>query len=349
MQSAYHARSLRLIPKLAFTITIGLITTVAGYKAAAQDVYTLPVGFIQVPLTNTFGGYNTMALPFQQLPNDQGLVTTVTGASNLTVACSTCATANYALATSLNYLEFETGLGVGHYYAISSNDASGDLVLQVIPGANDLVTLGVASGDRYTIHPFWRVQDVYGPAIGGALSNGTAIAKADNVVVWNGSGYVTYWPKSNGSWQGGVNGGLDPLLPDESMFVVSKYGANTNVVVLGGVRSTNLVTTLDPGYNLIGNSFPAATVASNLNLVSAGSGFLGGSAISKSDQILVWNGVGYDTIWYKTNSVPPSWQGGNGLAGAYPILPSSFYFINMQNGHNGQWQRPLPYVVSTTQ
>jgi len=346
MQSAYHARSLRLIPKLAFTITIGVIATVAGYKAAAQDVYTLPVGFIQVPLTNTFGGYNTMALPFQQLPNDQGLVSAVTGASNLTVACSTCATANYALATSLNYLQFETGLGEGLYFAIAGNDTSGDIVLNT--GGQSLTTIGVASGDRYTIHPYWRVQDVFGPAVGGALSNGTAASKADNVLVWNGAAFTTYWPKTTGVWQGGVNGGLDPLLPDESVLILSRYGANTNIVTLGGVRSTNGVTILDTGYNLVGNSFPASIVLSNLNLIGSGSGFQGGSAATKSDQVLVWNGSAYDQLWYKTNSATPSWQGA-GVGGAYVISPSSTYFIYLQHGTAGNWPRPLPYTVSTTQ
>jgi len=347
MQSAYHARSLRLLPKLAFTITIGLITTVASYQAANADVFTLPVGFIQVPITNVSGGYNTMALPFQQLPNDQGLVTAVSGASNLTVACSTCATANYGSATALNYVQFETGLGQGLAFAISTNTSAGALTLNT--GGQSLLTIGVAANDTYTIHPYWRIQDVFGPAVGGSLSNGTAASRADNVLVWNGSIFLTYWPKNTGLWQGGANGGFDPLLPDESVLVLRRSPNTTNVVALGGVRATNLVTVLQTGYNLVGNSFPASTVISNLNLIGSGSGFQGGNAASKSDQVLVWNGAIYDQLWYKTNTVPPSWQGGNGLAGAYPVLPSSTYFIYLQHGTAGNWPRPLPYTVSTSQ
>jgi hypothetical protein len=342
MQSAYHARSLRLIPKLAFTITIGLITTVAGYKAAAQDVYTLPVGFIQTPInTNAAAGtYSTFALPFQQLPNDQGLVTTVTGASNLTVACSTCATANYALATSLNYLEFETGNGVGHYYSILSNDVSGDLVLNVIPGANDLVTLGVASGDRYTIHPYWRIQDVFGTVATTPLHASNTAARADNVLVWNGGNFVVYFPNStSGQWS---PDGTDPILPDESVLIESKTVNTTNIIALGGVRSTNLVSTLDLGYNLIGNSFPAATVVSNLNLIGSGSGFQGSNTAARADNVLVWNGGNFDVLFFNTTS--QQWS----PSGAYPILPTSTYFVYMKH-QAGQWQRPLPYTVSTTQ
>jgi len=308
---------------LTLTDVGGAVNTQRFYQvevsSCAGNTFTVPVGFMQVPITNTSGGYDTMALPFQQLPNDRGAVTTVTGVSNLTVACSMCATANYALATSLNYLEFETGAGVGHYYAIASNDASGDITLNM--GTDSLISLGVTNGDSYTIHPYWRIQDIFGPAVGGYLYSSNASARSDNVIIWSQStqGNVTYWPKNNDTWQGGVNGGLDPVAPDASMLILRQSPATTNIIALGGVRTTNLVTALVAGWTLVGNSFPASTVISNMNLIGSGSGFQGSNALDNADNILVWNGVGWDTLWYKTST--GNWIGG-GLGGAYPILPS---------------------------
>jgi len=342
MQRAYRSRGLSFLPKLTLALTIGLAASTASY---AQNVYTPPVGFINVPVTNVSGGYNTFALPFQQLNNDQGAVTVVSGPSNITVNCATCASTNYALPGALNYVIFNTGNALGHSYAIASNSSAGALTL--VTGGDNLTTIGgtgVQVGDSYSIQPYFRVVDVFGPATGGVLSNGTAATKADNVLVWNGAAFTTYWPKNTGLWQGGTNpNGTDPLLPDESVLVLRRSANPTNIVAIGGVRVTNLVTQLEVGYNLIGNSYPASTVVSNMNLIGSGSGFQGGSAATKSDQILVWNGSAYDQLWYKTNSTPNSWQGGNGLAGAYPILPSSTYFVLLQHGTAGDWPRPLPY------
>lgn len=349
MQRANYARGLRFLPKVA-SITVGLISAAIAFQASAQtiNVYTQPVGFMNVGITNVSGGYNSMALPLQQIPNDRGAI----GAAGVTQlnatqdvidvsgGCTTCATANYGLATSLNYVELETGHGTGYRFTVATNTATSITVYT--GGTTDLVSLGVATGDNYVVFPYFRIIDVFGPATGGYLANGSSQSKADNVEVWNGSNFIVYWPKNNGNWIGGVNQGFDPLLPDESVLVLRQSAASTNIITLGQVRVTNFVSVLDSGYNLVGNSFPASTVVSNLNLVGSGSGFQGGSALAKSDQVLVWNGLSFDQIWYK--STTSSWQGGNGLLGAYPILPSSTYFVYLQPGHSGFWPRPLPYT-----
>jgi len=338
MQTARNPRGLRFLPKVTFITTVGLISAAIAYQAAAQNVFTKPVGFYTESITNVSGGYNTFALPFQQLANDQGLITSVSSASNLTVACATCATANYALATSLNYVQFETGAGVGHSYAIGSQDSSGDLAL-VMTGGDNLQTIGVAANDTYSIHPYTRIQDAFGTVATTSLHSSNNSGRADNVLVWNGSTFLVYFPNNNGNWIGGVNGGSDPLLPDESVLVLRRTATPTNIVAIGGVRTTNLITTLSTGYNLVGNSFPSAVVVSNLNLLAAGSGYLGSNNSSRADNLLVWNGSTYDVLFWNTSS--SQWVGGQG--GSEVIWPGSTYFVLLKNGHSGEWPRPLPY------
>ena len=43
-----------------------------------------------------------------------------------------------------------------------TNDAT---TITLASGADNLVTLGVTSGDQYVIHPYWRIRDVFGPAL----------------------------------------------------------------------------------------------------------------------------------------------------------------------------------------
>ena len=336
MQRAYPTRGIRF---LAVTLTVGLITTVASY---ATDVFTDPVGFISTPITNVNNGYNSFALPFQTMRNDAGAISAVSDLdathAQITVVCATCATANYATATSLNYVEFRSGTALGRRYSVTANTAT---TINLLTGGDDLVALGVTSGDKWAVHPYWRIADVFGAANSGLLSNASASTKADNVLVWNGANYTFYWPKNNGLWQGG-GGGTDPLMADESVLLLRRGAATqTNILVMGEVRTTNFVSVLGSGYNLLGNSYPASTVVSNLNLIGTGSGFIGGNASTKSDQVLVWNGANFDTLWYKTNN-PAGWQGP--IGGGYPVLPTSTYYILLAAGHHGNWPRPLPYT-----
>jgi len=331
MQRVQHARGWSFLPKVTFILTIGLITAATGFKASAVDVFTDAVGFMTEPVTNVSGGFNTFALPLQQLAADRGLVTAV-GAGTLTVACPTCASANYGDPTALNYVQFETGAGIGRSYSIVTNDASGNITLNV--GSDNLLTIGVASGDQYTIHPYWRIQDAFGTVATTSLHASNTAGRADNVLVWNGASFVTYFPNStSGLWS---PSGTDPLLPDESVLIVRKGAAVTNLVNIGLVRKTNLVTNLQLGFNLVGNSFPAATVVSNLNLIGSGSGFQGSNTAGRADNVLVWNGAAFDTLFFNTTS--QLWS----PSGAYPILPTSTYFINMKH-QAGEWVRPLPY------
>jgi len=339
MQRVTATRGLRFLPKLTLIIAAALVI---GVPAVRADVYTAPVGFISVAITNNTG-YSSMALPFQTMRNDAGLVygvsTLTTTEDVVTVLCSTCGTTNWALPQALQYVEFASGAGLGYRFSVGANTAT---TITLEHGNNiGPAALGVASNDTYVIHPYWRIADVFGPAVGGVLSNGSASTKADAVEVWNGTGFGNYWPKNNGNWQGGTYGGNDPLMADESVLVYRRYGPSTNLIVMGEVRTTNLVSVLGVGYNLVGNSFPSSVLVSNMNLIGSGSGFQGGSASTKSDLILVWNGVGFDSLWYKTSN--SSWQGA-GLVGAYPMLPSSTYFIWLATGHSGYWPRPLPYT-----
>src|ERR1017187_7362317 len=86
MQKAYHARGLRFLSQAAFIITIGLITAIASYQAAATDVFTDPVGFITVTAQGTAGlsGPPATALSFwglgmAQLPVVKGIINSVSG------------------------------------------------------------------------------------------------------------------------------------------------------------------------------------------------------------------------------------------------------------------------------
>jgi uncharacterized protein (TIGR02597 family) len=311
-------------------VLLCMATFAAITNVTATDVVTEPVGLYRIDINNGSGGYNAFAVPMQTMRKDSGLISAVSS-NVITVTCATCAGSSYWLSTALHYVEFPNGLGLGRSYAVQTNDAT---TITLKTGSEDLTVIGVAAGDRYIIHPYWRIQDVFGPANGGFLYASNNITRSDNVLIWNGAAFSTYWPnKTGGTWQ---PNGTDPILSDESMFIVRKPAGVTNIIQCGEVRVTNLVSFLIQGYNMVGNSYPAATTITNMNLLAAGTGFQGSNNISRSDNVLVWNGAAFDTLWYNTTA--KTWQPSN----SYPILPNATYFIyNKKSG--GVWPRPLPY------
>jgi len=214
MQSAYHARSLRVLPKLAFTITIGLITTVAGYKAAAQDVFTDPVGFVQQ--ANTASADTIQVIPFTQIDQYRGVVGSVSG-SQITDANTPGWTAgqwayNPPANHSTYYVIFTTGANAGAYYTITNN-GTGSLSVELAP-----TTLGsVSPGDNYRIYPYWTLNTVWPNGQGVVPTTSIAIKKTE-----------VLFPAIGGN---GIN------LPPPTAYFFLQTAAVTNWAVVGGGTS----------------------------------------------------------------------------------------------------------------
>lgn len=145
------------------------------------------------------------------------------------------------------------------------------------------------------------IADMFADDAVAATSGGSA-SDADNIKVWNGSGYNTYWfrkpKKGNSFWVSDedITVETQSTLPEgNGAFYVNNAPTNEVLTISGEVRSTDQTLRIYPGYNLLENPFPTELPITAFTVAGAKSG---GSA-SDADNIKLWNGSGYDTYWFR--------------------------------------------------
>lgn len=317
--------------------------------SAATDVYTTPVGFVKTSITNTLSGntFTPIGLPLQRMKADQGLLSAVTS-NTITDGTKNWSSNNWWDPTTLHYVQFLTGSAVGRYYSVATNTAN---VLSLNVGSENLQTLGVVAGDRYEIRPFWRIRDAFGDVTNTTLQAASTANGADNILIFDEAtqGYKTVFPRltaTQTNWFMIGTGIVDnfPLLPDEGILVQRKTGSLTNLVLVGEVATTNFVTVLQQGFNLVGNAFPAGVAISNSQLIAVGTGFQGGSTANGADAIFTWDGAGWKQVFYRTVVSGTNWfMVGSGITNSLVLDVGQGYLIqNKVSG--GLWTRSLPYT-----
>jgi uncharacterized protein (TIGR02597 family) len=345
MQSAYHARSLRVLPKLAFTITIGLITTVASYKAAAQDVYTDPVGFVQQ--ANTASADTIQSVPFTQIDVYRGVVGSVAG-NVITDANTPGWTAGqwvYENGANSNphntyYVIFTTGNNAGAYYTVTNN-GTGSLSVDLVP----TTLASVSAGDNYRIYPYWTLNTVW-PNGAGLITSTVASKKTEVLFPAIGVNGInqppapTYFFVASGAttnWEvigGGASNVNDQIILPDQYFIVRQgaFGPTTNVA-LGAVPEYPIQIPLytDTGSqqdNYIGLYRPASQTLVQSGLSNA---LVYSTVASKHDEVLVLSPNGqaqnspFNQTYYIVTATPPDsgWRlvgGGTADAGSSNVF-----------------------------
>jgi uncharacterized protein (TIGR02597 family) len=205
-------------------------------------------------------------------------------------------------ANGAHYIEITSGPGAGTTYDVTATTAPNTLTL-----AQSLAS-GVANGSTFKIRKHWTLASVFGPGNEAGLAGGTA-STADQILIYTGAGFSTYYYKTVGpngtGWRNFNDNATSEanhvIYPDDGLVIKRTQSADVNVVLSGAVK------TGQSSYPVIvGNNFIANVSATSMTLADSGlytdnetTGLKGGTA-STADQVLIWNGTGYATYYYKT-------------------------------------------------
>lgn len=316
-------------------------------KIFAQSVTTVPVGFQSITIPAASGSTPSRTLigiSLQPTPVDTGLITSATN-STLTNSSANWTT-NYASSPYL--VKVMTGAGVGRFFLITSNTTS---QLTVATQGVDLGTV-VSPGDRYQISPANTLGSLFGTTTV-QFQTGDSASTADNVLIWNGTTFATYYNDTTG-WQ--VGGSFSSqnntiIYPDEGFFVVHRNASPITVTFTGIIPST-AERTLIPGSggDLVAQRFPTDTTLGSLNLNSL-TGWVSSDSASTSDNVLLWNGTTstWDTYYY--DNTGPNWaKGGSFSAQDSTAIPAgSAFFIRRKSGSTAgtiYLTGTLPYTLN---
>ncbi|MFN0078819.1 MAG: TIGR02597 family protein [Prosthecobacter sp.] len=197
------------------------------------------------------------------------------------------------------YLEIIDGTEQGHRFDIDL-DNSGYITLTIVltASSNTSTTLPAGLvGARFVL----RQHQLLGTLLpvsqfpSGGLSSGTS----DQVLIWNGTGYDTYYHLSDGAgtafWaKVGDNTFTNrdgTIIPPGTGLFAKHYlaGSTTTVRLLGEVRANGLRLSLQHGDNLIATGFPIPLAPQHLQFQRS-NGFMGSLSSQTADQINIWRG-----------------------------------------------------------
>lgn len=156
------------------------------------------------------------------------------------------------------------------------------------------------------------------------------------IYVWSGAGYNLYYYFNQAdatTWEGFASpaGWYDlagnmadvKLTSNKAAFIYNHSSSPMTITTVGNVfQGTNVLTTINPGYNLVSLSVPIST-----NPATAGYGLptnLTSSPIdppdpSRNDVLYSWNGSGYTLFYYFNQADATAWEGFASPAGFYDL------------------------------
>ena len=229
----------------------------------------------------------------------------------------------------------DTAAGLDFVATLGVSGASGTYLLEILDGSGviqevttwttdtlDVADLsGVVAPVDYSIRPAATIASMFGAANeSGLAAGGGSAAGADQVWLWNGSGWTKYYYDdfapptfASGGW---VNvdtaTAVDPaaitLVYADALAIVSTAGQD--VTVSGEVKTGATELSLASGFNFVGSVAPVgATISTAFGVANESGLTAGGGSAAGADQVWIFNGSGWDKFYYD-DFAPPTFASG---------------------------------------
>jgi uncharacterized protein (TIGR02597 family) len=295
---------------LAVTAACSLVAVLSP-ALFAQTATTDPVGFITLSVPGNGGSGSSIAITGLGLTRPieyQGSAEAV-GANSLTDNEATWTDNQFNGANGEFFVEITSGPGAG----VTANITGTNAQTKTITTAESLQGVA-AQGVTFKIRKHWTLSSVFGADAANLNIAGGTATTADQVLLWNGTGYDTYYFQTSGiggvGWRKSGAPTVDQaslkIFPEEGVTIKRKQQTAANIVLMGAVKLGPTSVAVDNGISVIGNVY-----ASGMTLASSGlhdanddpaKGVAGGT-VTSADQVLIWNGTGYDTYYFQTSGI----------------------------------------------
>jgi uncharacterized protein (TIGR02597 family) len=297
------------------SLAAGLLVSALPAAAQTATATTDPVGFITLAVSGN-GGSGT-ALSFKALGlyrqvEYQGNAEQIINAQTLKDTDANWVDQQFnPTSTDAYYVEITgpTGAsGIGTTYDIVSTDAAAQTI--TIAANQSFTTAGIQAGATFRVRKHWTIAAAFGAANEGGLTPG-APGTADIVRIYDAQGSFTGYYYSNSGTPGtgwrktsdatAVDRGPTVIFPDDGLVIAKSNGTTANVVLMGSVKTGQTSSPVVSGLNVLANPYAAPMTLGSCGLFTdnATTGVASGSS-SKADQVMIYNGTGYDTYYYSS-------------------------------------------------
>jgi uncharacterized protein (TIGR02597 family) len=302
-------------PSKLFHLSAAALCTLAVSASAQTTATTIPAGFITktIPaaVSATTPSNVALSIPLYKAASFVGAVSSVDNTTTVALggAAFTTGQFNFSTTTQPYLLRVKTGSAVGRFFLISTNTAT--QVTVDLTGTN-IADIGTVApvGTQCEVVASNTLGNVFGDASSPpTLRSGATANDADNVLIWNGSAWDTYfWTGTIWRRTGGADRTHTPIYPDDGVFVVHKdTAAAATITMLGTVPSTAEKSDIYAnGSTFLANRFPTDTTLGGLGLHLLPA-WVAGNTAAASDNVLLWNEAtgAWDTyFWTGTVGTP---------------------------------------------
>lgn len=325
--------------------------------AQTNTVATDPVGYITVPIAGT-GGTNSPAYTFLGLSMVrevayQGALTAFDTAS-LTDTNASWTDGQFNGTNGTFTVEVGTTNSGGYRSTITNTVAATKTLLTM-----DDLSSYASTGQSYRVFKEWTIASAFGISNSAGLQAGSS-STADQLMVWNGTGFDTYYFSSGGlvgkGWRSTTSGsaykGDVPLFLEQGILARRLATETTNLVVVGAVKVTATEVPMETNYNYVANVYPVSLTLGSSQLFT-GNPLTGvaSNVSSQADQVLLWNANkgGFDTYFYSSGGlIGKGWRstiGGSADASTNVIPGGIFFLVNRKYPQPFMWSLPTHPVI----
>ena len=249
----------------------------------------------------------------------------------------------FASASAPRLVRIKIGANAGRFFLVSGNTVN-QLTVILPPSVPTLVGV-LAVGDSCEIVPANTLSTVFGPTATGLLT-GASAGVADNVLIWNGATWDTFYNNGTNWRKSGNLGNQNNIVvfPDDGLFLSHKGLSPTSITLMGTVPSTAEISDLDTstGATFLGNRFPTDTTLLSLGLHLTPNWTSGASA-GVSDNVLLWNGATWDVYYFNGTNWRKSGNLSNQNTTAVPAATA--VYVTRKSAVASIFLQPLPYSL----
>jgi uncharacterized protein (TIGR02597 family) len=340
------------LKKLALACSLALIASPAFAQTTAT---TDPVGFTTINVAGTStspSGITFASLGLTRTVAYQGSAETA-GLNSITDNEATWTDSQFNGAAGSYYIEITSGSGAGQMYDITATTAA----TKTLTLSQNLAA-GISAPISFKVRQHWTFASVFGATNEGGLAGGT-ITQADQIFLYSGSGYETYYYSTGGipgiGWRkvgtnpANTSQANTPIYPEDGIIIKRKASATANIVIMGGVKTGQSSFAVVSGSNIVSNIYASAqTLASSSLYTNSTTTGIAAGTITTADQVFIWNTntQGYDTYYYSTGGIPgQGWRkvGSNPAStdqSSVLIPVNSAIIINRKNQTPFNWVSP---------
>lgn len=202
------------------------------------------------------------------------------------------------------YIEIRNGSLEGHRFDLATIE-EGVLTIDTTSAVNTLPQLieSALAGARVVVRPHVTLEQLMPKE---NFTGSTRATTSDQVLFHHGNRYETLFLLKTGTnsgyhqWTSANDASLDDagkrIIPPGTGLMLRLVSSPKTIAFTGSVRMDPFARKLSPGHNLIANPWPLDTSPTAVNLTLQ-NGFTGTLRPTTSDQIQLWNGVGYTSYW----------------------------------------------------